>query len=169
LEVEDHPSFEQMPESVVAKAWEHVRESDDLLLFGPRRPDITLSTSHPPHAHIFKLWQVYLDNINPLLKVTHAPTLQPRIIDVVGNLENIGSNLEALMFSIYCVALMSLDDHECVTIFSASKKELLKAYQIACQQALLRCNFLRSSNRDCLTALLLYIVSISDPVKKDQS
>jgi hypothetical protein len=165
LEFEDHASFEQMPESVVTKAWEHMRESDDLLLFGPRRIDHALSALHPPHAHIFKLWQIYLDNVNPLLKVTHTPTLQARIIDIVGNLDNIETALEALMFSIYCIAIMSLDDHECVGVFGSSKKELLKAYQFACQQALLRCNFLRSSNRDCLTALLLYVVGLPIPIR----
>jgi hypothetical protein len=149
-----------MPESVVTKAWEHVRESDDLLLFGACKTDTNLSTMHPPHAQIFKLWQIYLDNVNPLLKVTHVPTLQARIIDVVGDLDNIEPNLEALMFSIYCIAIMSLEDHECATLLRSTKKELLRLYQTGCQQALLNCNFLRSSNRDCLTALFFYIVSL---------
>ena len=149
-----------MPESVVTRAWAHVRESDDLLLCGARRTDTDLSTMHPPHAHIFKLWQVYLDNINPLLKVTHIPTLQARIIDVVGDLDNIEANLEALMFGMYCIAVMSLEECECATLLKSTKKELLRHYQTGCQQALLTCSFLRSSNRDCLTALFFYIVSL---------
>lgn len=31
-------------------------------------------------------------------------------------------------------------------------------YQFGCQQALSNCGFLRSSDRDCLTALYLYLV-----------
>jgi DNA-binding XRE family transcriptional regulator len=166
LEVEDHPSFDQMPESVVTKAWEHVCERDDLLLFGARRTDADLSTMHPSHAHIFKLWQIYLDNVNPLLKVTHVPTLQAQVIDVVGHLNSIEPNLEALMFGVYCIAVMSVDDQECATLLGSTKKELLGIYQTACQQALLKCNFLRSTSRDCLTALFFYIVSLAQLLKE---
>jgi hypothetical protein len=166
LEVEDHPSFDQMPESVVTKAWEHVRERDDLLLFGARKADADLSTMHPSHAHIFKLWQIYLDNVNPLLKVTHIPTLQAQIIDVVGHLSSIEPNLEALMFGVYCIAIMSLDEQECATLLGSTKKELLGIYQNACQQALLKCNFLRSTSRDCLTALFFYIVGLAYLLKE---
>lgn len=38
-------------------------------------------------------------------------------------------------------------------------------YQFGCQQALLNCGVLQSSDRDCLTALYLYLVSmVSDSI-----
>lgn len=38
-------------------------------------------------------------------------------------------------------------------------------YQFGCQQALLNCGVLQCSDRDCLTALYLYLVSlVSDSV-----
>ncbi|EPS34263.1 hypothetical protein PDE_09227 [Penicillium oxalicum 114-2] len=148
--------------AVIKKAWNHMfqGQGNDHLLFGPPIGTIDLSASHPSQAHIFRLWQIYLDNVNPLLKVTHTPTLQSRIIDAVSDIANISPTLEALMFSIYCVSLMSLSGEQCRAMFGAARKELLASYQFACQQALRRCGVLRSSDRECLTALYLYLVSI---------
>lgn len=135
-------------------------ENDDYFLFGFQNTTVDLSTLHPEPAQILRLWQTYLENVNPLLKVTHTPTLQGRIIEAVSNVTNISSTLEALMFSIYCMATLSLKPDEVQAIFGYSKEDLLSRYQFGCQQALLNCKFLRCDNRDCLTALYLYLVSL---------
>jgi len=109
--------------------------------------------------HIFRLWQVYLDNVDPLLKVTHAPSLQARIIDAASDIEHLAPTLRALMFGICCMSVTSLADDECQNLFKAPKDHLLPSYRLGCQQALLECDVLKSSDRDCLTALFLYLVS----------
>lgn len=130
-------------------------------MFGPRDPTVDLSVIHPDTIQIFKLWQIYLDNVNPLLKVTHTPTLQARILEAASNLKNVHPTLEALMFGIYSTAVTSLSGHNCQTMFNASREDLLTRFHFGCQQALLGCGFLRTSDRDCLTALYLYLVRFS--------
>lgn len=143
------------------KTWDQMyKNTTDFLLFGSLITDLDLAVLHPPdHVQIFKLWQIYLDNVDPLLKVTHTPTLQARLINATGNLKNVDSKLEALMFGIYCVAVMSLTNMECLDMFASEKDGLLQRYRFGCQQALLKCGFLQSDDRDCLTALFLYLVS----------
>lgn len=145
-------------EVMVGKTWDYLFENDDNILFGSRQATVELSTLHPEPVHIFRLWQIYLENVNPLLRVTHTPTLQGRIIEAAGNLANITPALEALMFSIYSMAVLSLTE-DCQAIFGMPKADLLKKFQFGCQQALLNCGFLRSADRDCLTALYLHLVS----------
>lgn len=128
-------------------------------IFGSHEANVDLSTLHPDQVQIFKLWQIYLDNVDPLLKVTHTPTLQARIFDALSDLARISPELEALLFSLYSVAIMSLDDER--SSFGSPRKELLQGYQFGCQQALLNCDVLRTGDRECLTALLLYLVSPS--------
>ncbi|KAA8648069.1 uncharacterized protein ATNIH1004_003952 [Aspergillus tanneri] len=148
-------------ETVIKKTWDQVYQGNDQnFLFGSSKTNKELSALHPEQLHIFKLWQIYLNNVNPILKVTHTPTLQPSIIDAAGDIANISPALEALMFGIYAVSILSLDKEGCYTIFKASKEELLKAYQFGCQQALLNCKVLQTGNRDCLTALYLYLISV---------
>ena len=108
---------------------------------------------------MFRLWQIYLDNVNPLLKVTHTPTLQSRIIDAASDVTNISPSLEALMFSIYCTSVVSVAEEDCIAFFRSSRKDLLARYQFACQQALRKCGAWRSPDLDGLTALYLYLVS----------
>jgi hypothetical protein len=148
-------------EAAVKIAWDQTGPKDDNLLFGTRDTTVELSTLHPDPVQIFRLWQVYLDNVNPLLKITHTPTLQARIIEATGNLTDIDPTLEALMFSIYCMSITSLNEEDCQSSFASSKEDLLVRYQFGCQQALYNCGFLRSSDRECLTALYLYLVSLS--------
>lgn len=154
-------SQDDIRETDVKKAWDQAVINDDHLLFGSRRTTVDLSTLHPDPVQIFRLWQIYLDNVNPLLKVTHTPSLQARIIEAASDAKNIHRNLEALMFSIYCMSILSLIGKECQTMFGAPKEDLLMRYQFGCQQALFNCGFLRSSDRDCLTALYLYLVNLA--------
>ncbi|TPX09883.1 uncharacterized protein E0L32_008905 [Thyridium curvatum] len=156
----DGSSFEHVDQSVKEAAL-----ANDHLLFGAPNPSFNLAACHPNHRHIFRLWQIYLDNVNPLLKVTHTPTLQPMIIEAIGDMESISPSMEALMFSIYCVAVLSLDDDECHAAFQTPRETLLGSYQVACKQALLKCSPWRSNNRDALTALLLYLVSLGNQVE----
>jgi hypothetical protein len=130
------------------------------MLFGSRQTAVELSTLHPEPAHLFRLWQVYLDNVNPLLKVTHTPTLQGRIVEAASNLKDTPPTLEALMFGIYCIAVLSLSEEECQAMFKQSKVQLSTRYQFGCQQALVNSQFLRTGSRDCLTALYLYLVCL---------
>ena len=136
-------------------------QGNDHLLFGSRETAVDVSTLHPEQVQIFRLWQIYIDNVNPLLKVTHTPTLQARIIEAASNVASIKPTLAALMFSIYCISILSLGEDECLTMFGSPRERLLTRYQFGCQQALVSCGFLRSGDRDCLTALYLYLVSLS--------
>jgi hypothetical protein len=149
-----------MREIVGKTGWVQLFGDNDHLLFGSPNTNIDLSSLHPEPVQIFRLWQIYLDNVNPLFKVTHTPSLQGSIIEAASNVASINPALEALIFSLYCMAILSLSVDDCQTIFGSSRKDLLTKFQFGCQQALLNCSFLRSGDRDCLTALYLYLVSL---------
>ncbi|KAH8671545.1 hypothetical protein BX600DRAFT_496224 [Xylariales sp. PMI_506] len=156
----DSDSNGEYREKAVRKMWDHMFDNNDHLLFGSRKTVVDLSTLHPGAVQIFKLWQIYLNNVNPLFKISHTSSLQSRIIDAAGNLESVNPNLEALMFSMYSMAVLSLEPEECEAQLGTSRDTLLTGYGFACNQALLNADFLRTSNRDCLTALFLYLVSV---------
>lgn len=145
---------------------DQVYVNNDHLLFGLRHTPVELSTLHPNPVQIFQLWQVYLNNVDPLLKVTHTPTLQGRIIEATSNLDNVAPALEALMFSIYAISVMSLTTEECQASFNSSRDEMLSKYQFACQQALLNSEYLRTNDRECLAAFYLFLVSRSAPLAR---
>jgi len=95
-----------------------------------------------------------------MFKVTHSTTLQARIIEAATNVKNIPPALEALMFSIYCITISSLDPSDCQALFGSSKDDLMTSYRFGCHHALTNARFLQTRDRDCLTALFFYLVSV---------
>ncbi|KAL4959567.1 uncharacterized protein BDV14DRAFT_161224 [Aspergillus stella-maris] len=156
---DDNSAVAAMTEHVVKKAWDQGFSHSDPL-FGGQKTPIDLSSNHPEPSQILRLWQIYLDNVDPLLKVTHTPTLQSRIIEAVANIKNISPIMEAIMFSIYCIATLSLSVEECEALFGTPHQEFMAHNQRSCRQALIQCGFLRSDDVDCLTASYLYLVSL---------
>ncbi|KAK3389292.1 putative C6 transcription factor [Podospora didyma] len=156
----DDEELEAAHVHIVNSAWQRSYESSDHLLFGSTPACIDLSTLHPDPVQIFRLWQIYLNNVDPMLKVTHNSTLQNRIIEAIGNLKAIGPALEALMFSIYSIAVFSLEPVECQTMFGLPKEDIAVAYRFGCRQALSNSAFLQTNDRDCLTAFFLHLVSL---------
>ena len=119
----------------------------------------SITDQHPSAIHIFQLWQVYLTNVSSLLKMTHTPTLQGRIIEASASLGKASKSLEALMFAIYLMAVTSLQDDEVLEMFNEGRPVLLKKYYLACQQALLNASFMRNPDLTILQAYTLYLVS----------
>jgi hypothetical protein len=129
------------------------------LIFG--RPSInTLQSSHPQPVQIFMLWQTYLDNINPLLKIFHAPTVQQLLLEAAGHLQDISMSTEVLMFAVYLSSINSLRTEQCERIMSESRTVLLSRFSNATQQALINAEVLKTSNLTVLQAFVLFLVSV---------
>lgn len=135
------------------------KPTNDYIMFGAGMQPQSITLLHPDPVHIFRLWHIYMDNVNPLLKITHSPTLQQRIIEASSNLGNVSPELEALMFGIYAAAILSMTDEECFPIFGEEREALATRYRNGCQQALINARFLRTSDLQVLAAFLLYLVS----------
>lgn len=116
---------------------------------------------HPPPVAMFRLWQTFLTNVNPLIKIFHAPTVQEMILDASSNLGDTPRTTEALMFSIYLLATVSLSNEECDSMFSESRDSLIRKYAHASQQALMNARYLKSLNLTSLQSYVIYLVSIS--------
>jgi hypothetical protein len=134
------------------------------LVLGVQSRSNDLRSLHPDPVQIFKLWQAYLANINPLVKVLHAPTVQQLVSDASGDLASISRDVEALLFAIYCITVESLSDEECATMLREPKVVLIQRLRKGAQQALANANFLRSSSVILLQAFTIFIVSFRRPL-----
>jgi hypothetical protein len=119
-----------------------------------------LSSLHPRPVQIFRLWQTFLVNVNPLVKIFHAPTVQQIILDASGDLANVPRATEALMFAIYLIAVTSLKTEECETMFGEPRSTLLSKYSHGTQQALVNAKFLKSLNLYSLQAFALFLLAL---------
>ncbi|TLD27189.1 hypothetical protein PspLS_05021 [Pyricularia sp. CBS 133598] len=133
-------------------------------VIGGERVVANLAHKHPEPMQMLSLWQVYLDNINPLLKITHFLSLQSQIIEAGKDLTKITKPLEALLFSIYLIAVTSMQDGEVQSTFGTEKRVLVSRYHAATQQALINAGFMRSPDIMVLQAYILYLLSVRQHV-----
>jgi hypothetical protein len=65
------------------------------------------------------LWQIYLDNVDPFIKILHAPTMIKTIREIRSSYESLGSSMQALVLAISLAAIMSLEDEEVSLLLAA--------------------------------------------------
>ncbi|CEO58353.1 hypothetical protein PMG11_03083 [Penicillium brasilianum] len=128
------------------------------LLFQPPCPKGVRSL-HPNTPQNFQLWQIFLNNVNPIVKLLHAPSTQQLILEAASDLDNISRPTEALLLSIYLCAVASMDDETSRQVLGASRSDLMARFSRAAEQALINAEFLRSTNVLILRALTLYLLA----------
>ncbi|KAF2758493.1 hypothetical protein EJ05DRAFT_475798 [Pseudovirgaria hyperparasitica] len=125
-----------------------------------RRQAISLTALHPSPVVIFQLWQKFLENVNPMVKVLHVPTAQQTILEATSNLINLTKSTEALMFVVYFAAIVSLSNEECEYMTGEPKSVLQTRYRFAVQQALANAGLLRTSELVTLQAFQIFLFAM---------
>jgi hypothetical protein len=115
----------------------------------------------PPAATRMTYLSIFLDNVHPLTKIVHEPSMKQLVKDsLLDSPSTSMTNLKnALLLSIYSCAVASLTDSECQSIFGVSQPGLLGAFQDATRHALLEASFLKVPDLDLLRAHILLLVS----------
>jgi hypothetical protein len=155
---DEDSSDEEYEGPTIHNAYDTMFENSDGFPFVVGGNVASVTTAHPSPIQMFQLWQIYISNVEPLLKITHTPTLQVQIISASANPAKIPKPLEALMFAIYFAAITSLTEEEVHTTFSEDRAILLGRYHNATQQALVNAGFMRAPELTVLQALFLYLV-----------
>lgn len=120
--------------------------------------DGSVEEYRPSPAHAFRLWQTFLEKVNPLTKVIHVPSVQPKLVEATANPNSIPKNVDALLFSIYAMAVAAMDDRECQQQLGCAKEEAYQRFATGCRIALMRIGILNTYDLVVLQALLLYFV-----------
>lgn len=132
------------------------------LLFSTIRDVVNLRDFHPPPMQAFMLWQTFLQNVNPLSKVIHAPHVQPQVLEASKDFDSVPKPAIALLFAIYAAAVMSLKEEDCQAQLNVAKTVLLSRYFSAAQQALAAASFMKSRNFVTLQAFVVFLVRRSN-------
>ncbi|CAJ0542327.1 Ff.00g000220.m01.CDS01 [Fusarium sp. VM40] len=128
-------------------------------------PDSNLSSQHPSPSQIPFYWQTFVENVHPLVKLLHIPTLSKTIRSIQGRVRSLGPPEEALIFAIYFAAVGSMALEEVWELLGQEKQTLINQYRCATEQALARANFMTSADLMTLQAFILYISSLRQYVQ----
>lgn len=81
--------------------------------------------SHPAPNLLPFIWQVYVKNVDPFIKVLHVPTMSEVIRLSEGGFDNLSLGTRALLFSISLAAVTSLSDTAVRTLSLRETRPLL--------------------------------------------
>ncbi len=81
-------------------------------IMGYSSSDVDLKPLHPLPSQIPFYWQTFLENVQPLVKILHTPTMNKVIKEVQNNLDSLSKSTEALMFAIYFATITSMNADE---------------------------------------------------------
>ncbi|KAL6877110.1 fungal-specific transcription factor domain-containing protein [Trichoderma novae-zelandiae] len=129
-------------------------------ILGYRSIDVNLQKCHPLPSHGTFLWSVYLENVDPLLKILHVPTMEAILRDARRNPEKLAPGNEPLVFAVYFAAVVTLEEADVQTNFSTSKEEVLAQFRFAVEQSLAKANFLNTSDFTVVQALALFLLVV---------
>ena len=107
-----------------------------------------------------RLYEIFLENVNPLIKVIHVPTFRKMIDGFCVTPYKVSKSFEALLFVTYLSAVSSLGEDECLQNLGEPKTVVFSRYRIAAQQALANATFLRSTSIVTLQAYHMFLVSL---------
>lgn len=114
----------------------------------------------PDPIHAFKLWQLFLERVNPLFKVVHVPTVQPMVMEGATNIASLQHYQQALVLSIYTSAAVSLSEAESIQLLGMSRESAIQKFLAGTKVALIRFNFLKNYNMTALQALVHFMVRL---------
>ncbi|OBR09800.1 Fungal specific transcription factor domain-containing protein [Colletotrichum higginsianum IMI 349063] len=163
-DIEETP--DHSPEQPVDAATDH-----HSFILGYRSSDVDLRKLHPLPSQIPFMWQIYQENVEPLLKILHIPTMEKLIRNMRRNIDELTPGNEALLFSIYYAAITSMEDEEACSKthtpilfveknFGSKKEAMLSQYRFALEQALAKANFLNTSDMVVLQAFVLFLTLV---------
>ncbi|RAL09590.1 putative C6 transcription factor [Aspergillus homomorphus CBS 101889] len=126
---------------------------------------IGLADLHPSYEHAAKLWHTYVENVEPLCKVLHVPTIA-RMVDTVSKHPAIASkNDECVLFIIYYFAVFSMSDDECSRELDNSRTYLMSRYRTALIQALVNASWLKTTAMPVLQAYTLFLIALRTQIE----
>lgn len=120
----------------------------------------SLISFHPSYDSATKLWKLYSENVDPIVKVTHGPSFETTFKRIAANPGLTSRSLEALIFAVYHIAIVSSSEKECMKLFGESQSILQARYYDAARQALVNANFLRTTDLAVIQAYILFLLAV---------
>ncbi|KAF9883141.1 hypothetical protein FE257_004061 [Aspergillus nanangensis] len=150
-EDEDYPS----PGSNSTHSTNH-----DGFLFGFYSLSHTLRSFHPPSGTVPVLWNIYLENVAPLVPIIHKPSAKQIFANAAQFPDMLDKNSEALLLAMYFVSIISMSPAQCLSILGEERDTAVKRYRFAVEQALSKANILNTQNLILLQAVVIFLIGV---------
>ncbi|KAL5359723.1 fungal-specific transcription factor domain-containing protein [Aspergillus floccosus] len=152
-EDEDYPSPESNSTSTHSA-------NHDGFLFGFYSLSHSLRGFHPPPEKVLVMWNIYSENVAPLVAVVHKPSAQQLFANAAQSFDLLDKNSEALLLAMCLVSIISLTNEQCVSLLGEERDAAVSRYRFAVEQALSKANFLNTQNLTLLQAAVIFLIGV---------
>ncbi|KAJ5714340.1 VrtR2 [Penicillium malachiteum] len=131
--------------------------------FAPRQVQILCED----RGAVRQLCQIYLQNVDPIIKILHRPSLGKWMIQGERYLDYPEEHpaVNALASAVFYSAANSMTENQCQSIFHTSKSSFVMAYRGRCEVAVEKSGLLTTRDITTLKAFILYLTSRSSEDK----
>lgn len=129
-------------------------------IFGYSSTMYDMSKLHPSPSQIFIIWEIFKENVDPVLKIVHVPTVKNIIMKAAVGASSLSKASEALFYSICFSAIVSMTCDQCKQLLGQDKEPMMQRYRFAVEQGLARAQFLNSSNLVVLQAFVMFLICV---------
>ncbi|KAI1349769.1 transcription factor [Xylaria sp. FL0043] len=129
-------------------------------ILGYRAVASSLQFLHPSLTQAVALYAAFTENVAPLVRIFHMPTLTRIYWDAIASLNSLDKVTETLLFAIHYSAVVSLTPEACLNILSETRDSALERFRFAVEQALARANLLNTQSMTMLQAAVLFLSAL---------
>lgn len=127
-------------------------------VFGYSSSKVDMQQLHPSESQARQFWEVFKENVDPLVKVLHIPTFEFVFDQAASQLNKVSKALEPMLFVIYYGAVTSTTPAECREKWGEERNTLLLRYRFGIEQGLARANFLYCDQTLVLQAFIFFLI-----------
>ncbi|KAI7774093.1 hypothetical protein LA080_009296 [Diaporthe eres] len=159
-EAEEHSDDDETDVQPVPPDQDCGPSGSNAALFGFRALAYSLLSFHPSLPQAVNLFAVFTENVSPVIRLFHMPTLSKSYWEAIASLDSLDKNTEALLFAIYYSTTISISNPECLSLLGVSRDAATEKYRFAVEQALARAELLNTHSMVLLQAAVLFLSAL---------
>ncbi|KAJ6006889.1 hypothetical protein N7451_004833 [Penicillium sp. IBT 35674x] len=126
----------------------HIPAADRSLVF---------SDVFPTPSQAFVLWEVFQENVAPVVPIIHKPSFQALLMEMSAAPEQLDLNTRVLFLTVFLSSVISMSDEECVRDLDDTRTRLMTSFRQEIKAIFSRARVLETRDFTLLQAVVLYL------------
>ncbi|KAL6885661.1 fungal-specific transcription factor domain-containing protein [Trichoderma evansii] len=129
-------------------------------LFPHTVPQVQRAVANPPLDQILRLWKIYVQNVDPLIRVLHNPSIEQILNDLSLNEGSLNSEARTLLLAVCYGAVSSLSPSQARVEFALDTQSYTASFRSAVEKALADAQVLQTHDLQVLQAFVIFLTCI---------
>ena len=125
---------------------------------------LNLREFYPNTATFSQFQRIFTDQIDPMLKMLHLPSLFSTMTTALANPGGVPKSVEAVLLCFCFATVSTMSQDQCQAVLKQDRASVVRKYKKVATQALTNAEFVQYPDLTSLQALSLYLVCFNNVV-----